>query len=924
MNRLALILALLLSSSLSWAQFTAVSGTVVDPNGLPYAYGTITPVLVTSGTPIFTASNQPYTPPTQSTGLYSNGSFLVQLADNTTLSPGGTQWNFTVCSAVGTVQPSVGQGPVCFTLAAPITISGASQNISANLQAAALALIRSGVSVPINVSSYPGADICVKAFNAGVANPSATLLMAISGKNSCSVDPRGGWISGFYTSAGASGPVFAGNLQVVPIAGTSPELDIDVPWIIGSGPNGRNTWTDIGGVKIVASANFRKNIAGPRCYTSDPTLVNNTGLEWDCANNISASNQVAITAGQGTNNKCVLVTLTTSAGGLNIGHLGGLGDPQVFRGGQIVNLINFGDALNDGPYRIIPDGDTNPCGGALPGSGGDYSKFYIYNPSAVSCVAGSCGAHLIITAESPMFYMHLRYWDMPTNSGTLTTQESCLDINGNEDDGSCISQGNKLLNLGEVDGIGYGIVGIDNGFGQEQVGVSSPNARTVMRTSMMSFGYFNAGNGSQNNAGFEGWEDYCGDPHDSTDCYSDGVHAPFGLYHVGVWLRDGWSRTAIKNVTFNSSAYAHIMIDGQQGFTGQQRIQDVHFQNTTKNQISGGSLGNAAGGNLCDIAIGFQSNAQGTYLEELQADATQGVLGNVCIAGTNHIPLTNMPAWSASQYFPKHGMIKPTNNNPSNYIMEVLSPVIGAQGGGSEPVWNGAGCTSYAVGATCGDGTHSLVWEIIGGNYPSDTGPANTAAGSSNNVQVVNTVEQSGDALNIFNGATGNVWNDVQITNYLYQNDSASIVEISSSHEHPWRTDQGIAIGSGFSVGNGGAVTATSINAPDFMLVGIAGSASVSNAWEVIICSAACTPTPLPPTLGTKLCVYNGVNVSSKITLAALGGVYQYENTAGTGYGTAGTGTFQSGGAVRDYVCIEGDGNNHYLTLTFNGTWTTS
>jgi hypothetical protein len=98
---------------------------------------------------------------------------------------------------------------------------------------------------------------------------------------------------------------------------------------------------------------------------------------------------------------------------------------------------------------------------------------------------------------------------------------------------------------------------------------------------------------------------------------------------------------------------------------------------------------------------------------------------------------------------------------------------------------------------------------------------------------------------------------------------------------------------------------------------------------SVYVCSTTCTVTiPMPPVNGTtpnRFCVYNGDNVATVITLAALGSSGQYENTARTGYGTAGTGTFTSGGAVKDSVCIEGlsDGTgHHYITTDSNGTWT--
>jgi hypothetical protein len=135
------------------AQFTTATGTVTDPNGLPYARGTISAVLVTSATPKFTATNQPYTPPTQPVGLDLSGSFVMQLADNTLLSPGGTQWTFTVCSGQGTVQPAIGKGSVCFT-AGPLTISGATQSITATLNASALVLaLAGGVTLPLYLNT---------------------------------------------------------------------------------------------------------------------------------------------------------------------------------------------------------------------------------------------------------------------------------------------------------------------------------------------------------------------------------------------------------------------------------------------------------------------------------------------------------------------------------------------------------------------------------------------------------------------------------------------------------------------------------------------------------------------------------------------------------------------------------------------------
>lgn len=154
LRKLRVWLLLVTLTPLAAAQFTLVSGTVTDPSGLPYANGTITPTLISSGSP--TLSGVAYTPPTQPVGLSQVGGFAMQLADNTQLSPGGSQWQFLVCSAAGTVQPAGGSGPICFTTTA-LTISGSSQSITAQLTAAALSLLApTGVSVPVVNTSGRG------------------------------------------------------------------------------------------------------------------------------------------------------------------------------------------------------------------------------------------------------------------------------------------------------------------------------------------------------------------------------------------------------------------------------------------------------------------------------------------------------------------------------------------------------------------------------------------------------------------------------------------------------------------------------------------------------------------------------------------------------------------------------------------------
>jgi hypothetical protein len=194
------------------AQFTTATGTVVDPNGIPYAFATITPLLVIpSGAGSPTLSGQSYFPPTQATGLDISGHFTVQLADNTVLLPAATKWNFTVCSAGGTVPPAGGKGPVCFSLAAPITISGSSQDISTQLNAVALALTLNagGCAIGTCIVNNPNADqtitgsprprliISGNSYNTTLSEDSASPTDAIETHSSttitCCTLPQGGW-----------------------------------------------------------------------------------------------------------------------------------------------------------------------------------------------------------------------------------------------------------------------------------------------------------------------------------------------------------------------------------------------------------------------------------------------------------------------------------------------------------------------------------------------------------------------------------------------------------------------------------------------------------------------------------------------------------------------------------------------------------
>lgn len=99
-------------------------------------------------------------------------------------------------------------------------------------------------------------------------------------------------------------------------------------------------------------------------------------------------------------------------------------------------------------------------------------------------------------------------------------------------------------------------------------------------------------------------------------------------------------------------------------------------------------------------------------------------------------------------------------------------------------------------------------------------------------------------------------------------------------------------------------------------------SVTLSAPRQYFVCTGTCTITVPVPAAGYEFCVMNDDNVATVITLSAIGSSARYENTARTAYGTAGTGTFVSAGAVGDKVCLLGRDSTHYLTASFTGTWT--
>lgn len=171
---------------------TTVTGTITDPNGLPYSFATISAQLQPS------SSVTPTIPPpcngqlstpcsvapfTQATADV-NGTFSMNLASNAVLTPAGSQWTFTV-SETG-VPPPAGFGSRQFTFTSTGTlISGATVSISTQLSTASSALTRGAASAGVSsLNTLTGAVILAAGANITLTPVGNTITIASSGGGS--------------------------------------------------------------------------------------------------------------------------------------------------------------------------------------------------------------------------------------------------------------------------------------------------------------------------------------------------------------------------------------------------------------------------------------------------------------------------------------------------------------------------------------------------------------------------------------------------------------------------------------------------------------------------------------------------------------------------------------------------------------------
>lgn len=206
---LALILALAVAGAAHAQNPTAVTGTLVDPNGVPFYPATVTACLspftrdpLANGIHVNSAagSGGNYCPGNSATSP--TGAFSMNIYPNAAITPGATQYQFTV-STTGTAPPA-GKGSQTYNVT--VTVSGSSQDVSASLNAAASSLLVGG-GLPF-AAALPGT--CTP----GVT-PAVELSVTAFTINYCSASntwsPLGSSTASVIGTAGQSGYFSASN-----------------------------------------------------------------------------------------------------------------------------------------------------------------------------------------------------------------------------------------------------------------------------------------------------------------------------------------------------------------------------------------------------------------------------------------------------------------------------------------------------------------------------------------------------------------------------------------------------------------------------------------------------------------------------------------------------------------------------------------
>ena len=157
----SLTILILILASMACAQNVNITGTVLDPNGIPYQGGSGRAVLTPGNVQWLVNNTNPVPTPITISGLDSFGHFSISLTNTSLIQPVSMnpQWTFSFCSQTYAVQVQ----PVCFTMTPMSLIT--SQDISTQIQAQAAPLPSIGGN---STRATPNGGLAVTGSNLGL------------------------------------------------------------------------------------------------------------------------------------------------------------------------------------------------------------------------------------------------------------------------------------------------------------------------------------------------------------------------------------------------------------------------------------------------------------------------------------------------------------------------------------------------------------------------------------------------------------------------------------------------------------------------------------------------------------------------------------------------------------------------------------
>jgi hypothetical protein len=232
-----LTISVLFLASLACAQTVIITGTVLDPNGIPYQGGSGRAVLTPGNVQWLVNNTNPVPTPITISGIDSFGHFSISLTNTSLIAPASMnpQWTFSFCSQTYAVQAQ----PVCFTMTPMSLIT--SQDISTQIQAQAAPLPSIGGS---STGATPNGGLAVTGSNLGLLktcsngqvlsfNGTAWVCATVSGSGFSITSFTGG--STVEIGATVTNPTFTASYNSTPTSASITNTDnIDSPLVLTS------------------------------------------------------------------------------------------------------------------------------------------------------------------------------------------------------------------------------------------------------------------------------------------------------------------------------------------------------------------------------------------------------------------------------------------------------------------------------------------------------------------------------------------------------------------------------------------------------------------------------------------------------------------------------------------------------------------